>query len=235
MNYKSLLVCLLIFLNCEDNKTSKEITNSETKDTINTNSESKPKATPNNSEDTFKLTDENAMEFFMTYDKEHPENQVRIYTKFGTIDLELFTETNFHRANFIYLTKKEYFDGTQFHRVVNNFIIQGGNTDNPDVGKKRGDIGRYLIPKDTRHGFKHHRGVVSVPSSEIDNPYKLASPYEFFIVQAPKGAYHLDGEYTAFAKVINGMNVVDKIAAQKTDKAEWPLRNIIIDSVRIIY
>lgn len=234
MNYKSLLVCLLIFMSCEDSKTSKEIANSKTKDTTNLESATTTKVKPNNSEDTFKLTDENAMEFFMTYDKENPENRVRIYTKFGTIDLELFKETNFHRANFIYLTKKEYFDGTQFHRVVNNFIIQGGNTDNPAVGKKRGDIGRYLIPKDTRHGFKHHRGVVSVPSSEIDNPYKLASPYEFFIVQAPNGAYHLDGDYTAFAKVINGMNVVDKIAAQKTDKAEWPLRNIIIDSVRII-
>ena len=234
MNYKSLLVCLILFMNCEDNKTSKEIPHSKTRDTVNMKTESKPKAAPNNNEDAFKLTDENAMEFFMTYDKENPENKVRIFTKFGNIDLELFRETNFHRANFIYLTKKEYFDGTQFHRVVNNFIIQGGNTDNPDVGKKRGEIGRYLIPKDTRHVLKHHRGIVSVPSSEIDNPYKLASPYEFFIVQAPNGAYHLDGDYTAFAKVINGMNVVDKIAAQKTDKAEWPLRKIIIDSVRII-
>lgn len=234
MNYKSLLFCLLIFMNCEDSKTSKEIPHSKAKDSTTIDTDSKSKVKRNNSEDTFKLTDTNAMDFFMKYDKENPENKVRVYTRFGIIDLELFTETNFHRANFIFLTKKEYFDGTQFHRVVNNFIIQGGNTDNPNVGKKRGEIGRYLIPKDTRHGFKHHRGIVSVPSSEIDNPYKLASPYEFFIVQAPNGAYHLDGDYTAFAMVINGMNVVDKIAAQKTDSAEWPLRNIIIDSVRII-
>lgn len=234
MNYKNLLICLLLFMNCEDRKTSKEITNSKIKDSLNIEINSQPKVRPNQSDSAFKLTETNAMEFFMTYDKENPENKVRIYTKFGSIDLELFTETNFHRANFIFLTKQQYFDGTQFHRVVNNFIIQGGNTDNPAVGRKRGEIGRYLIPKDTRHGFKHHRGIVSVPSSEIDNPHKLASPYEFFIVQAPKGAYHLDGDYTAFAKVVNGMNVVDKIAAQKTDEAEWPLNNIIIDSVRII-
>jgi cyclophilin family peptidyl-prolyl cis-trans isomerase len=234
MNYKSLLFCLLLFTNCEDRKTSKEMSNPKAKDSIKVENETESKAQSNNSDDNFKLTEANAMEFFMSYDNENPEDKVRIYTRFGDIDLELFKETNFHRANFIFLTKEQYFDGTQFHRVVNNFIIQGGNTDNPVIGKKRGDIGRYLIPKDTRHGFKHHRGIVSVPSSEIDNPFKLASPYEFFIVQAPKGAYHLDGDYTAFGKVINGMDVVDKIAAQTTDKAEWPLRNIIIDSVRII-
>ena len=65
-----------------------------------------------------------------------------------------------------------------------------------------------------------------MPSSEIENPYKLASPYEFFIVQKKDGAYHLDGDYTAFGKVINGMSVVDKIANLKTDKREWPIENV---------
>lgn len=234
MTYKYLLLCFIIFTNCEDKKTSKEIIKSVTNDSIKIDETSDNALQFNNDEAEIKLTEANAMEFFMAYDANNLEDKVRVYTKFGTIDLELFKETNFHRANFIFLTKKRYFDGTQFHRVVNNFIIQGGNTDNPDVGKKRGEIGRYLIPKDNRHGFKHHRGVVSVPSSDIDNPHKLASPYEFFIVQAPNGAYHLDGNYTAFAKVIDGIDVVDEIAAQKTDPAEWPLRNIIIDSVRII-
>ena len=65
-----------------------------------------------------------------------------------------------------------------------------------------------------------------MPSSEIENPYKLASPYEFFIVQKKDGAYHLDGDYTAFGKVIDGMSVVDKIANLKTDKREWPIENV---------
>jgi cyclophilin family peptidyl-prolyl cis-trans isomerase len=68
-----------------------------------------------------------------------------------------------------------------------------------------------------------------MPSSEIENPYKLASPYEFFIVQQSPGAYHLDGSYTIFGKVIAGMEVVDIINKQKTDKRETPLTNIFMD------
>ena len=106
-----------------------------------------------------------------------------IITKFGNIDIKLFEKTPYHRANFIYLTKKKYFDGTMFHRVVPGFIIQGGNSDSRKSMSKRQEIGRYLLPPDTKKGYSHHRGVISMPSSEIDNPYKLASPYEFFIVQ----------------------------------------------------
>ena len=65
-----------------------------------------------------------------------------------------------------------------------------------------------------------------MPSSDVNNPYKLASPYEFFIVQSRSGAYHLDGNYTPFGKVIKGMNVVDKINSQKVDNREAPINNI---------
>lgn len=180
------------------------------------------------------LTDENAMEFFLKYEKENQENKVRITTKFGNIDILLYDKIKFHRANFIYLTKRGYFDGTQFYRVIDNFIIQAGNTDDPKIKRKRGDIGRYLLPPDTKRGFKHHRGVVSMPSSEIENAYKSASPFEFFIVQNKDGAYHLDGDYTIFGEVISGMDVVDEIAAQKTDDGDWPLRNVYIKKVEII-
>ena len=73
-----------------------------------------------------------------------------------------------------------------------------------------------------------------MPSSDIDNPHKLASPYEFFIIQNPKGEYRLDGDYTIFGKVIRGMNVVDKIAAVDTDNSDWPLKNVYIQKVEII-
>ena len=69
-----------------------------------------------------------------------------------------------------------------------------------------------------KSGFKHNRGVISMPSGEIDNPHKLASPFEFFIVCQKGGAHHLDGDYTLFlAKLLRGMDVVDEIAAQETD------------------
>ena len=73
-----------------------------------------------------------------------------------------------------------------------------------------------------------------MPSGEIENPYKLASPFEFFIVQQKGGAHHLNGDYTIFGKVIAGMDVVDTIAAQPTDEGDWPLKNIYITKVEII-
>ncbi len=172
------------------------------------------------------LDDQNAIPFFFDYQKENLEDQVRITTRFGTIDIQLYQNTPYHRANFIYLTKKGYFNGSTFHRVVPGFIIQGGNSDRSETAEKRRKIGKYLLPPDTRKGNKHHRGVISMPSSEIENPHKLASPYEFFIVQQSPGAYHLDGSYTAFGKVIKGMDVVDKINQQKVDNREAPLTNI---------
>jgi len=175
------------------------------------------------------LNDKNAIPFFFKYQKENLENKIRISTRFGNIDIKLFENTPYHRANFIYLTKKEYFNNTTFHRVVPDFIIQGGNSDRYETSKKRNEIGKYLLPPDTNKGHKHHRGVISMPSSEIENPHKLASPYEFFIVQQKPGAYHLDGSYTAFGKVIAGMEVVDKINIQKTDKRETPLTNVFIN------
>ena len=176
--------------------------------------------------DKFILNDENAIPFFFDYNKNNKENKVRIETRFGNIDLLLFNETPYHRSNFIYLTKMKYFDGTSFHRVVKDFIIQGGNSDSYEISKRRKRIGRYLLPPDTKKGFKHHRGVISIPSSDIDNPYKLASPYEFFIVVDKNGAYHLDKNYTPFGKVIKGMDVVDIIANIETDKREWPIDNV---------
>jgi cyclophilin family peptidyl-prolyl cis-trans isomerase len=181
---------------------------------------------PKLKKEVFLLNDKNAIPFFFNYEKENKENQVRIVTDYGNIDIQLYKDTPYHRANFIFLTKKKYFDGEYFHRVVKDFIIQGGNSDNRSTSKKRRAIGKYLLPPDTKKGHKHHRGVVSMPSSEIENPYKLASPYEFFIVQKKDGAYHLDGDYTAFGKVIDGMSVVDKIANLKTDKREWPIENV---------
>jgi cyclophilin family peptidyl-prolyl cis-trans isomerase len=224
-------LCLLL-LNCED-KQSRQKNTSVNQSVPETESKIQPKDTIVEPERAYpELTDANAMEFFLQYEKKNKENKVRLITDFGNIDILLFDKTKFHRANFVFLTKQGYFDGTQFHRVVNNFIIQGGNTDDKEIAKKRSYIGKYLLPKDTKRGYHHSRGMISMPSSEIENPHKLASPYEFFIVQ--KDAFHLDGDYTIFGKVISGMDVVDKIAAQPTDDAEWPLHNIYIRKAEII-
>ncbi|MFK8303486.1 peptidylprolyl isomerase [Capnocytophaga stomatis] len=173
------------------------------------------------------LNTQSVIPFLFNYEKENKERYVRIITDYGNIDIELFNETPYHRANFIFLTKQQYFDGSVFHRVVKDFVIQGGNSDGWDIRKKRQKIGYYLLPPDTKKGFKHHRGIVSMPSSDIDNPHQFASPYEFFIVVQSPGAYHLDGNYTAFGKVIAGMDVVDKINQVETnEKSKWPKRDV---------
>lgn len=184
--------------------------------------------------DTFQLTEENAIDFFFNYNKDLKANKVKITTNLGSFVIELFDNVPYHKANFIYLTRQGYFDYTQFHRVVKNFIIQGGNSDDKKTANKRGKIGRYLLPPDTRKGHSHHRGVVSMPSSELDNPHMLASPYEFFIVVTDPGSYHLDGEYTPFGRVIEGMDVVDKINTQPVGKGDWPSQNIYIEKAEVL-
>lgn len=223
-----------IVLNCEDKQSRQQKNNSTVDSLASVNNEDKKKAPKTKQRKFPKLNDKNAMDFFLEYAKENKENKVRITTDFGTIDILLYDETKFHRANFIFLTKQNYFDNTQFYRVVENFVIQGGNSDDMTIAERRRKIGQYLLPKDTQHGFVHDRGVISMPSSDIENPYKMASPYQFFIVQQQGGAHHLDGDYTVFGRVTDGMDVVDKIAAQKTDDGEWPLKNIYIQKVEII-
>lgn len=227
-----LLICSLFLLfNCEDKQTSKQ----NVSGTENAVSKKKSVKKAKKKERKYpRLTDENAIEFFSEYAKENKENKVRIVTDFGNIDILLYDKTKYHRANFIFLAKQKYYDFTQFYRIVNNFVIQGGSSDGMDIARRRKKIGRYLLPTDTKQGYTHKRGAISMPSSEIENPYKLASPYQFFIVQRQGGAPFLDGDYTVFGEVIAGMDTVDKIAAVETDDGEWPLKNVYIKTVEII-
>ena len=235
MNYSNFFLALLILIitGCKNlvENTNEKLKIIEDED-INIKDE---KILPEqNIEEEFKLTDENVINFLFEYEKNNKENKVRIHTNFGNIDILLFSNTPYHRSNFIYLTKKNYFDGTQFYRVVNNFVIQAGNSDNRKISSKRQRIGKYLLPNDFNKGHTHKRGMVSMPSSSIDNPYKMASPYEFFIVQKKDGAHHLDGNYTIFGTVINGMEVVDIIANLPTDERDWPLNNVYINKIEIV-
>ena len=131
-----ILSFLIVFISCNEKKTvqNKQIKPPEKKVI---------KSIPKKEEKIFILNDKNAIPFFFEYGKNNKENKIRIETKYGNIDIELFNETPYHRANFIYLTKKKYFDGTSFHRVVKDFIIQGGNSDSYEISKRRRNIGRY--------------------------------------------------------------------------------------------
>lgn len=232
MRFFGLLVCFALLGSCRNTTTPAQselvVRRDKHLDTADL-AEKSQAAIPTQESD--KLTEENAIPFFFEYEKTLVEDRLRFETSLGNFTVRLFEDVPYHRANAVYLAKNGYFDGTLFHRVVKGFIIQGGNSDNPNVAAKRKAIGRYLLPPDTNKGHKHHRGVVSMPSSDIDNPHKLASPFEFFIVVTNPGSYHLDGSYTAFGEVIEGMHVVDKINEVAVDSGDWPMQNVYIQKV----
>lgn len=228
-----IFLTVITLLSCKDTATHKNQDTSDVKsekDSIQTDTLTTEKA----EKEPFVLDEENAIPFFFEYAKTNKDDKVKITTNFGSFTIQLYDNVPYHKANFIYLTKKKYFDNTQFHRVVKDFIIQGGNSDDVVTGEKRRDIGRYLLPPDTRKGYKHHRGTISMPSSDRDNPHKLASPFEFFIVVTKPGSYHLDSNFTPFGKVIEGMDVVDEINRQPIDAGDWPMQNIYILKAEVV-
>ncbi|OAB77360.1 peptidylprolyl isomerase [Cochleicola gelatinilyticus] len=231
-----LMVALLSTTSCEDKKKAtaeKEHTASEVKkdassnEVISEEKNSEEKIINNDSYE--KITNENVSEFLTKYGNDHPETKVKLTTRLGEITLELYKDTPLHRANFIYLIKQGYFTETQFHRVVPNFIIQGGNSDDVSVPRKRNAIGNdYLIPSEIK--YNHTYGSISGAKEYRENPDKKSMPFEFFIFLGPQtSTSHLDGNYTVFGKVTQGMDVVEKIANLKQDDGEWPLVNVFIE------
>lgn len=227
-------ILLLFLLGCGEAKEKKEQVVSKEVKPVQVDSLISIENIEKKAEEPFLLNEENAIDFFFDYEKTLTQNKVRLTTSMGSFTIELFDNVPYHRANFIYLTRKGYFNNTMFHRVVKGFIIQGGNSDNRETSKKRTKIGRYLLPPDAKKGHKHHRGVISMPSGEIDNPHKLASPFEFFIVVTKPGSYHLDGSYTPFGRVIEGMNIVDKINNVPIDDGDWPMQNVYILKAEVL-
>ncbi|MFA6083279.1 peptidylprolyl isomerase [Mucilaginibacter sp.] len=120
-----------------------------------------------------------------------PKNQyVRIKTGYGDCIIRLYNETPLHRDNFIKLTKKGFYNGTLFHRVIQNFMIQGGDPDSKDTTKNKpgvelgnGDVG-YTVPAEFRDSIFHKRGVLA--AARDDNPTKASSGCQFYIVEGKR-------------------------------------------------
>ena len=227
-----ILFVVVLFSACEDKKKTADAAPEAVQDSIAVSKEAAPEKNESQTPAYPKLTDENVVEFLTQYGKENPETRVAIETQHGTITIELFEDTPLHRANFIYLIKQQYFDGTFFHRVVPNFIIQGGNSDNKDTPRKRHKLGkRYLIPAELENGRIHERGTVSGAKDYRDNPDNKTVPFEFFIFLGPQSSTgHLNGNYTIFGRVTQGMDVVDHIANLPHDEGDWPKENVYINA-----
>jgi peptidyl-prolyl cis-trans isomerase B (cyclophilin B) len=120
-----------------------------------------------------------------------PRNQyVRVKTSYGDCIIRLYNETPMHRDNFIKLVKKGFYNGTLFHRVIQNFMIQGGDPDSKDATKAKpgaelgnGDVG-YTVPAEFRDSLFHKRGVLA--AARDDNPAKASSGCQFYIVEGKR-------------------------------------------------
>ncbi len=178
---------------------------------------------------------------------EKPETVVVIHTKFGDMMAVLYNDTPKHRDNFIKLIQEGWYNGSTFHRVIKNFMIQGG-------GNKDGRVDPgYTLPAEIRPNHFHKKGALAAAREGDDvNPEKRSSGSQFYIVQGqvvtdayldavsartghvftPEeretyktigGAPHLDGGYTVFGELLSGFDVLDKIASVKTDAHNKPL------------
>ncbi|APZ46909.1 peptidylprolyl isomerase [Polaribacter reichenbachii] len=172
------------------------------------------------------LNSTNTEAFLLEYGKQNPETKVIIKTKFGNIKLRLYEDVPVHRANFIFLTKIKYFNTTVIYRVAKNFVIQGGNSDNMYTQKQRRKYGNYLMKPEFRNHRKHKYGALAAARQWENNPNKLSSPFEFYMVHKRSGAHHLDNEHTVFGEVISGFDTMDKISKVKVGVDEWPINDI---------
>lgn len=184
------------------------------------------------------------------------KTKVVIETDSGRIVLALYDGTPKHRDNMIKLVKKHFYDSLLWHRVIAGFVIQGGDPDSKHAPADKmlgdGDVG-YRIPAEINDKYCHVRGAVG--AARDNNPEKASSGCQFYIVAGKKftdeeldkieqrsghkfsaaqretykrigGTPHLDGGYTVFGEVIEGMNVVDKIASVARNNADRPLKDV---------
>ncbi|ATL46871.1 peptidylprolyl isomerase [Chitinophaga caeni] len=184
--------------------------------------------------------------------------KVKIITPYGTMIVKLYDQTPQHRDNFIKLVKQHFYDSTLFHRVIEHFMIQGGDPTSKHA-KPGEELGNgdtpYTIPAEFQLDLYHRKGALA--AARDNNPAKASSGCQFYIVQGKVftdeeldmveqkrlggrkipvdqrevyktsgGTPHLDQSYTVFGQVIKGMDVIDKIAALKTDARNRPLADV---------
>lgn len=144
------------------------------------------------------------------------------------IKAELYPEiANNTVKNFISLINKGFYDGKIFHRVIENFMIQGGCPNGTGMGGPGYSIKGEFNDNGFKNDLKHTEGVLSMARAMDPN----SAGSQFFIMH--KAAPHLDGQYAAFGKVIEGMDVVNKIATCKTDRSDRPKQEIKLKKVSV--
>jgi cyclophilin family peptidyl-prolyl cis-trans isomerase len=192
------------------------------------------------------------------------KNRIKIETNYGDIVLELYDNTPQNTANMVKLAKEHFYDSTLFHRCIPSFVIQGGDlkskTAKPGEMLGNGEL-EYRVPAEINDQDFHKRGALGV--ARDNNPDKSGSACQFYIVVGKKctdaeldkveahsarkftaaqrevyktqgGTPHLDGGYTVFGEVIEGMDVVDKISMMPRDRNDRPNDDVRMIKVRVM-
>ena len=174
---------------------------------------------------------ENAMENTMIQEPEFD-----IVTTHGTMRVKLYSKTPKHRDNFVKLVKENYYDGIRFHRVIEGFMIQTGDPFSRDTTliNKWGQGGPdYTIPAEFVSEYWHKKGALAAArKGDMANPTKASSGSQFYIVHDENACLHLDGQYSIFGEVIDGLNIIDKIAIVPTDMYDRPYEDVIIKTIK---
>ena len=188
--------------------------------------------------------------------KSRKEYLVTLATDLGTMYLVLHDQTPQHKANFLKLAQQHFYDSLLFHRVIEGFMIQGGDP-NSRKAQSGGSLGSgevgYTVPAEFHPALFHRKGALA--AARDNNPQKASSGSQFYLVQgkplaepelkqaeargnsthteAQKKVYateggtpHLDGSYTVFGQVVGGLDVLDKIAAQPKNESDRPVKDV---------
>lgn len=164
------------------------------------------------------------------------EPEFEMITSHGTMKLKLYSMTPKHRDNFVKLVNENYYDGLRFHRVIEGFMIQGGDPYSRDTTKANlwGQGGPdYTVPAEFVSQYWHKKGAIAAArKGDMANPTKASSGSQFYIVHDENACLHLDGQYSIFGEVTEGLDVIDRIAAVPTDYYDRPLEDVMIISIK---
>ena len=163
------------------------------------------------------------------------EPEYDIVTTHGTMRVKLYSKTPKHRDNFQKLAAEKYYDGIRFHRVIEGFMIQAGDPYSRDTSKidMWGQGGPdYTVPAEFVNEYWHKKGALAAArKGDMANPKKASSGSQFYIVHDENACLHLDGQYSIFGEVTQGLEVIDKIAQVPVDRMDRPYEDVIILSV----
>ena len=166
------------------------------------------------------------------------EPEFEMITSHGTMKIRLYSKTPQHRDNFVKLVNEHYYDGMRFHRVIDGFMIQGGDPYSKEISlvSNWGTGGpNYTVPAEFVPEYRHKKGALAAArKGDMANPRKASSGSQFYIVQDEATCAQLDGSYTVYGEVFEGLEVIDRIASVDTDRMDRPYEDVMIVSVRPI-